>query len=151
MLLLCYRYTGNLMDAEEVMHNGFLKIFANLKKFKSKHEKGFEFWVRKIMVNESLMFLRKNTNFRLVTIEESKAEEATEIITDLSLEGYLEVIKELPSGYRTVFNLFAIEGYSHKEIAGMLKISESTSRSQLTKARKLLQQKINKDERLYAG
>lgn len=152
MLLLCYRYLNNLMDAEEVMHNGFLKVFSHMNSFNERHERSFEFWIKKIMVNESLMFLRKGTNFNLVSINEIKESECATYETHSNAleESYLQMITDLPTGYRTVFNLFAVEGYSHKEIAELLQIAESTSRSQLTKARKLLQQKILTDGSLYA-
>jgi len=152
MLLLCYRYLNNIMDAEEAMHNGFIKVFANIKRFKPKHENSFEAWIKKIMINECLMFLRKKVNFTLIAIDEIKEQgnKAFESTTNFEVETYLELINELPVGYKTVFNLYAIEGYAHKEIAEILKISESTSRSQLTKARKLLQTKIIKKESLYA-
>jgi RNA polymerase sigma factor (sigma-70 family) len=152
MLFLCYRYLNDLMDAEEVLHNGFMKVFDNLEKFEERHEKGFEFWVKKIMINESLMFLRKRINFKLISIDNVIENELGEVeFTDkMETEAYLNVINELPVGYKTIFNLYAIEGYTHIEIAELLGISESTSRSQLTKARKLLQQKIIKIENLYA-
>jgi len=152
MLLLCFRYLSNLMDAEEAMHNGFLKVFDNLKNFEERYEHGFENWIKKIMVNESLMFLRKRANFKLLCIDSIKEKEMNEFefCDNLEPEAYLKIINELPVGYRTVFNLYAIEGYAHNEIADMLGIAESTSRSQLTKARKILQQKITKSGSLYA-
>jgi RNA polymerase sigma-70 factor, ECF subfamily len=150
MMLLCYRYLGNMLDAEEVLHNGFIKVFSNLRKFRQKHEKSFGAWVKKIMINECLMFLRKKTNFELVSLDKMNDFEDKSIENNsIDTENCLELINNLPVGYKTVFNLFAIEGYSHKEIAAMLKINESTSRSQLTKARKLLQQKLLRRESLY--
>ena len=151
MFLLCFRYVNNMLDAEEVLHNGFMKVFRNLGKFKKKHEKSFKYWIRKIMINECLMFLRKRTNFKTVSINDvSEINFGTELIDNLESEDYLKLINNLPVGYRTVFNLYAIEGYKHHEIAKMLNISESTSRSQLSKARKLLKQKITKNGILYA-
>jgi RNA polymerase sigma factor (sigma-70 family) len=152
MLFLCYRYLNNLMDAEEVLHNGFMKVFDNLGKFEERHEKGFEFWIKKIMINECLMFLRKRVNFQLISIDEINEKEIDKenLRDDMEPEVYLNLINELPVGYKTIFNLYAIEGYAHNEIAEILGIAESTSRSQLTKARKLLQQKIIKTESLYA-
>jgi RNA polymerase sigma factor (sigma-70 family) len=153
MLFVCYRYLNNLMDAEEVLHNGFIKVFDNIGKFEERHEKGFEYWVKKIMVNESLMFLRKRINFKLISIDDVNEKEffTSSINDEMEPETFFNVLNELPVGYKTIFNLFAIEEYSHKEIAKMLGITESTSRSQLTKARKLLQHKILKNkESLYA-
>jgi RNA polymerase sigma-70 factor (ECF subfamily) len=140
------------MDAEEVMHNGFMKVFNNLEKFEERHEKGFEYWIKRIMVNECLMFLRKRINFKLVSIENvNESDFENEDFSDkMYPQTYLNLINELPPGYKTIFNLFAIEEYTHKEIAEALGIAESTSRSQLTKARKILQQKIQKKESLYA-
>ncbi len=151
MFLLCYRYLNNILDAEEVLHNGFMKVFVNLGKYEEQHKNSFEFWIRKIMVNECLMFIRKRTNFKLIPIEEiSEIVFEEEFSNSIESEEYLKLINNLPIGYRTVFNLYAIEGYKHTEIAKMLKISESTSRSQLSKARKLLKQKIIKNGILYA-
>jgi RNA polymerase sigma factor (sigma-70 family) len=153
MLFLCFRYLNNLMDAEEVLHNGFIKVFDNLGKFEERFEKSFEFWIKKIMVNECLMFLRKRTNFQLISIDDINEKEFLDNGIDLQMEAeeYFNLLNELPLGYKTVFNLYAIEEYSHKEIADMLGIAESTSRSQLAKARKLLSQKLSKrKESLYA-
>ena len=151
MFLLCYRYLNNMLDAEEVLHNGFMKVFSNLRKFKEKHENSFEYWIRKIMINECLMFLRKRNNFKLIPFDEAVTiDTGIELNDSFESEDYLKLINDLPVGYRTVFNLFAIEGYKHNEIAEILNISESTSRSQLTKARKLLKQKIIKIGISYA-
>ncbi|MEN8121718.1 MAG: sigma factor-like helix-turn-helix DNA-binding protein, partial [Bacteroidota bacterium] len=106
---------------------------------------------RKIMINECLMFLRKRINFKLISIDgASQIEARIEPNNSFELKDYLKLINDLPIGYRTVFNLHAIEGYKHNEIAEILNISESTSRSQLTKARKLLKQRINKNGIIYA-
>ena len=153
MLITCMRYLGNIMDAEEVLHNGFMKVFVNLEKYEDRHEKSFECWIRKIMLNECLMLLRKRVNFKLVSVDEVNENELVNPVfpDNDDAEMYWNLISSLPVGYRTVFNLFAIEEYSHKEIAEILDITESTSRSQLTKARKLLQQKLRKqDDSLYA-
>jgi len=152
MYFLCNRYVNNMMDAEEVLHNGFMKVFKHLHSFIETHERSFEFWIKRIMVNESLMHLRKKVNFNLVSIDDIKEKDFEAGIMDdnSSAEQYLKIINELPIGYKTVFNLFAIEGYDHSEIADLLKIAESTSRSQLTKARKMIQQKITKIESKYA-
>jgi RNA polymerase sigma factor (sigma-70 family) len=152
MMLLCFRYLGNVLDAEEAMHNGFIKVFSNLKKFKPVQENSFGAWVKKIMINECLMFLRKKVNFKLVSLDEVNEikDNCFENHNAANIESYLALINQLPIGYKTIFNLYAIEGYSHKEIGLMLKITESTSRSQLTKARKLLQQKLVRKEDLYA-
>lgn len=153
MLVLCFRYIGNLMDAEEILHDGFIKVFGHMHKFEERHEKGFECWIKKIMVNECLMFLRKNHNFRLISMDEVNEKDLIkqDCPDSLDAESYFSVLNSLPVGYRTVFNLYAIEGYSHHEISEFLKITESTSRSQLSKARKMLQNKLLKQtDSLYA-
>ena len=142
MLSVCRYYISDLQHAEDVMLKGFFKVFSNLKSFKN--EGSFEGWIRKIMVRESLSFLRQQRK-----IEYSVDEIETQNISSYSIDIELDVdeiqqlIDELPDGYRMVFVLYAIEGYKHYEIAEMLKISEGTSKSQLFKARKMLQQKLN--------
>ncbi len=143
MMLLCLRYMGNKEEAEEVMNNGFLKAFNHLKEFKELHEFSFRAWLKKIMINECLMHLRKNNDFNIISLEEASRNNRSEISEQsYDVEYLLKALEELPIGYRTVFNMYAVEGFAHKEIAEMLNISESTSRTQLLKARKLLQNKI---------
>lgn len=148
MMSLCFRYLGNLMDAEEALNNGFLKIFRNIDGFVENHENSLKFWIKKIMVNECLMFLRKNNKAIFVDIE--SVPEVCLPIEYYQKDDYIKIINMLPQGYKMVFNLYAIEGYSNKEIAGLLKITESTSRSQLTKARKMLKELLNKSQIRYA-
>jgi len=142
MLGICLRYLKNRMDAEEVMLNGMVKIFNNVKQFK--HEGSFEGWMKRIVINEALAHLRKKEPLHLA-IEKDHIQLATSEATaesELAVEDLLQMLHELPAGYRTVFNLYAIEGYSHKEIADMLEINEGTSKSQLSKARALLQKRL---------
>lgn len=145
MLGVCRRYVRSQYDAEEVLSNGFIKVFNNLKYYRS--EGSFEGWIRKIMVREALNFLRREKAF----FEETE-ENTLEILApveeqrELEVQDLLRLIDELPTGYRTVFNLFAIEGYNHAEIAYELGISEGTSKSQLSKARKMLQVRMNEIE-----
>ncbi len=138
MFVHCYRYINHKEDAEEILSEGFIKVFTNLSKVEYRDPKSFEGWIRRIMVNESLAFLRKR---------KTMVYEETDILlveTDISADGELEakdiynMVLSLPIGYRTVFNLYAIEGFSHKEISKMLDIKEGTSRSQLVKARTML-------------
>ncbi|WP_439556644.1 RNA polymerase sigma factor [Dyadobacter sp.] len=142
MLGLCFRYICDEMAAEDVMVEGFLKIFGKIDQFNS--DGSFEGWIRRIMVNESLGYLRKQKR----VLEDNLSDEAHNIPdyiqADQNLEAQelLELIERLPAGYRTVFNLYAIEGYAHIEIAEMLGISESTSKSQLHRARALLQKMV---------
>ncbi|GJM62259.1 DNA-directed RNA polymerase sigma-70 factor [Persicobacter diffluens] len=141
MLSVCRRYIADEMEAESVMVQAFLKVFQKIDSFKG--EGDLEAWIRKIMVNESLMYLRKNKHLQLfVEVEEVHQYEWVEgADANLHAEALLQMIQELPSGYRTVFNLYAIEGYSHQEIAEQLNISVNTSKSQLSRARAMLQKK----------
>lgn len=143
---VCLRYLKNQMDAEEALLNGFMKIYQHIGNFA--HKGSFEGWVRRIMVNEALAFLRKKEPLHMA-IEDSYVQVAdTNGRADHNLaEGELmELLRSLPAGYRAVFNLYAIEGYSHKEIADMLHISEGTSKSQLSKARVMLQRRLSGQE-----
>jgi RNA polymerase sigma factor (sigma-70 family) len=145
MLGVCLRYLKNELDAEEAMINGFMKVYTNIGQFESKGS--FEGWVRRIMVNEALGMLRKKEPLHLA-IDKGHLDVATPACaeTALGLDELLQLVHELPAGYRAVFNLYAIEGYAHKEIAEMLHITEGTSKSQLSKARALLQQRLTKQE-----
>jgi len=142
MLGVCRRYLTGLEEAEEALSNGFIKVFTNLENFGNKGS--FEGWIRKIMVRECLMYLRSKKNFVTYTDTMERHDVGLEFHTDLELDTdeLLLLIDELPVGYKSVFNLYAIEGYKHHEIATMLQISESTSKTQLLRARKLLQQRI---------
>nr|WP_220483040.1 sigma-70 family RNA polymerase sigma factor [Rufibacter quisquiliarum] len=142
MMGVCVRYLKNEMDAEEVLINGFMKVYQHVDRFEQKGS--FEGWVRRIMVNEALQHLRKQEPMHLA-IEKEQYHLASEDATpdsDMSAEEMMEMLHGLPAGYRAVFNLYAIEGYSHKEIAEMLQISEGTSKSQLSKARAMLQRML---------
>lgn len=146
MLAVCMRYCANRDDAEEVMIDGFMRVFEKISQFRE--DGSFEGWIRRIMVTESLMFLRKNRQWRQeipiddVTVEPDYAWADTAIHEN----DLLRMVNQLPDGYRTVFNLYAIEGYNHAEIAELLGISEGTSKSQLSRARAILQATIAKAE-----
>ncbi len=146
MLAVCVRYCANRDDAEEVMIDGFMRVFEKIQQFRE--DGSFEGWIRRIMVTESLMFLRKNKQWRQeIPIDEIQVEpDYGWVDTSLNENDLLRVINQLPDGYRTVFNLYAIEGYNHGEIANMLGISEGTSKSQLSRARLLLQANLKKLE-----
>ena len=150
MLSVCRYYIKDLQHAEEVMLNGFFKMFSNLKNFKG--EGSFEGWIRKIMVRESISFLRqqKHVEFPVETIHYEK-DYNNNINTNIEVEQIQQLIDELPEGYKIVFIMYAIEGYKHHEIASMLNITEGTSKSQLFKARNLLQQKINDINKMSYG
>lgn len=142
MLSVCRYYIKDLQHAEEAMLNGFFKVFSNLKSFKA--EGSFEGWMRRIMVRESISFLRqqKQIEFSVEGIE-IENDYANNIKTAIEVAEIQQLIDSLPEGYKMVFVMYAIEGYKHQEIAQMLNITEGTSKSQLFKARNLLQKKIN--------
>jgi RNA polymerase sigma-70 factor (ECF subfamily) len=136
---LCYRYVKGAMEAEDILITAFTKIFDKIHQFKG--EGSFEGWIRRIVVNEALSYLRKNRSMYVETeLELVDREPNYQALSDhLEVEDLLKIIQELPTGYRIVFNLYAIDGYSHKEIAEQLGISENTSKSQLSRARTYLQ------------
>lgn len=136
------------MEAEDVMVAAFTKIFERVNQFKN--EGSFEGWIRRIMVNESLTYLRKNKSMYVETdIEAAEREpDYTKLENQLEADDLLKLIGELPAGYRIVFNLYAMDGYSHKEIADQLGISENTSKSQLSRARIFLQKRLLELENL---
>ncbi|MFB9294942.1 RNA polymerase sigma factor [Persicitalea jodogahamensis] len=142
MLGVCIRYVGDHMTAEDVLVEGFMKVFDKIGQFKS--EGSFEGWMRRIMVNESLGYLRQRKRIQEVDIIDEAQQVVDTSLADeaLETEEMLQMIDTLPIGYRTVFNLYAIEGYTHAEIAEKLGITESTSKSQLHRARALLQQLV---------
>jgi RNA polymerase sigma-70 factor (ECF subfamily) len=139
MYSLCYRYVRQPMEAEDILVTAFTKVFDKIEQFKS--EGSFEGWIRRIVVNESLTFLRRNRSMYIETeLEQADREPDYNSLSDhLEAEDLLKMIQELPTGYRIVFNMYAIDGYSHKEIAAHLGISENTSKSQLSRARTYLQ------------
>lgn len=142
MQRVALRYMRTEFDAEEAVVMGFTKVFTHLPKFEYRGPKSLEGWIKRIIVNEALMLLRKNSRFLAVDEEHADSPAtATTPLAEASLEAESihKLVADLPTGYRTVFNLYAIEGYSHKEIADQLNISENTSKSQLSKARKMLQ------------
>lgn len=149
MLGVCRQYVKDLHHAEDLMLQGFLKVFKNLHRFK--HQGSFEGWIRRIMVNTCISYLRKKNRIDLFDEEYIFNDAATESLENTSEEDIQKLIDQLPEGYKMVFNLFAIEGYKHSEIAKKLGISESTSKSQLFKARKVLQEKYLKMNKAVHG
>ena len=146
MYSLCCRYIKDKMEAEDVLVVSFTKVFNRVEQFKG--EGSFEGWLRRIIVNESLSYLRRNKSMYLETdIEALDLEPNFEALDNqLEAEYLLKMIEALPTGYRVVFNLYAIDGFSHQEIADQLGISESTSKSQLSRARALLQKRLIESE-----
>lgn len=147
MFGVCLRYADNSDDAEDMLQIGYIKVFTQLHQYRG--EGSFEGWIRKIMVHTAIESLRKNqrpmstTDLWALSDDDSPS---TAAMDELNYEELLALIRALPEGYRTVFNMYVIEGYSHKEIANLLAISEGTSKSQLLRARQWLQQRIKKLE-----
>jgi RNA polymerase sigma-70 factor (ECF subfamily) len=149
MFGICLRYAGTTAEAEDILQQGFIKVFLNLSRYR---EGSLEGWIRKIIVHEAIDIFRKRKR-DLVEIQEVMTEnfvdESAGILEKLSAESLMNLIKELPGGCRIIFNLYAIEGYSHSEIAEMLQISEGNSRTQFHRARLLLKEKIKADQYSY--
>jgi RNA polymerase sigma-70 factor (ECF subfamily) len=141
MLSVCRYYIKDVQHAEEAMLNGFFKVFSKLGDFKA--EGSFEGWIRRIMVRESISFLRQQKHIEFPVEEfDMEAETINPIKTEMDVAEIQQAIDALPEGYKMVFIMYAIEGYKHHEIANLLKITEGTSKSQLFKARKMLQEKL---------
>ena len=139
MLGVCYRYTKSVSDAEDVLQDGFVRVFTNLEQFKFQGELGA--WVHRIMVNTALNFLKKNKRYRdEMVFTEHPLHPVTNDNPAIHIDAkeLAELIRQLPQGYQAIFNLHAVEGYTHVEIGVMLGISDSTSRSQYARARALL-------------
>lgn len=150
MFGVCRRYLKVNEDAEDVLVEGFFKVFSKLDMYKG--DGSFEGWIRRIMVNESLMFLRKKNNFNLsVEISNIEVKSVTNVQDELEAEDIMNLLAKLPTGYRTIFNLYVIEGYKHREIAEMLGISINTSKSQLILAKKKLRKLIRLNQYPEAG
>ncbi len=141
MLSVCRHYIKDIHQAEDVMITAFMKVFTSLNKFE--HKGSFEGWIRRIMVNECISYLRVQKSVKFIDDETYFEERHNDIESKLSVDDIQYLIDALPDGYRMVFNLYAIEGYKHQEIAVMLGISEGTSKSQLSHARRVLQENIN--------
>lgn len=148
MLVVCMRYARHRMEAEDMLQDAFIKVFRYINKFQ--HKGSFEGWIRRIVVNTALKNIDKKsfTNEKIGIEDEKDTGALPNVYSDLGEAELLKMVASLPDGYRLVFNLYAIEGYSHKEIADLLDIGESTSRSQLVKARKLLQEMILKTQKI---
>ncbi|MFY7738941.1 MAG: RNA polymerase sigma factor [Flavobacterium sp.] len=142
MLSVCRQYIKDLHQAEDIMITAFMKVFTNLKNFK--HEGSFEGWIRRIMINECISYIRVQKKVKFIEDENYFEESFNNIESQFSVEDIQFLIDNLPDGYKMVFNLYAIEGYKHQEIAEMLGINEGTSKSQLSHARKMLQNNISK-------
>jgi RNA polymerase sigma factor (sigma-70 family) len=143
LMTICRRYANDHHEAEDMLQESFIRIFKSINQYKSMGS--FEGWVRRITVNTAIQVLQKRkirfTELENLPIERQSSDSS--VLSDLGAEDLLKLISLLPDGYRTVFNLFVLEGYSHEEISKVMKIEAATSRSQLSKARAMLREKIN--------
>lgn len=140
---VCLRYANDEDEAKDILQDGFIKVFLKLKQFN--HKGSFEGWIRRIIVNTALERFRDKNYLFAVNMEnhyEAEDREYDHILSDIAANDILKLIQELSPQYRTVFNLYAIEGYSHKEICDMLNIKEGTSKSNLSRAREILKEKV---------
>lgn len=145
---VCLRYAKDEDTAQDYLQEGFIRVFSHLGNFR--HEGSLEGWVRRIIVNTALEKLRKTDIFKNsleVETALNKASDGAQVIDQINTADLLQLIQSLPSGFRTVFNLYAIEGYTHQEIGDLLRISEGTSKSQYSRARQWLQQRIIQKEK----
>lgn len=142
MLGVCRQYVKDLHQAEDLMITAFMKVFTNLKNFE--HKGSFEGWMRRIMVNECISYIRANKKISFLEDEKYQEESFNNIESNFTVDEIQFLIDTLPEGYKMIFNLYAIEGYKHQEIATLLGINEGTSKSQLSHARKILQHEIIK-------
>lgn len=142
MYAVCLRYAGNNDDAQDLLQEGFIKVFRNLEKYR--HEGSFEGWMRRIFVNTSIEQYRRKVHLNSISEQEERGIEdaSVSVLDQLAERDIVQLVQELSPGYRAVFNLYVIEGYSHKEIAELLSISEGTSKSQLARAKSILQKKL---------
>lgn len=141
---VCLRYSGNTEDANDLLQEGFIKVFKNLEKFRS--EGSFEGWIRRIFVNTSIEHFRKKVKlYNVSEVQENTIEDNDlNILDTLAAKDIIRLVNDLSPGYKTVFNMHVIEGYSHKEIADMLGINEGTSKSQLARAKGVLKKSLEK-------
>ncbi len=149
MLSVCRQYVKDIPLAEDIMITAFMKVFLNLSRFEKKGS--FEGWIRRIMVNECISFLRTQKKVPFIDFENYKETPTIFFETEFSVEEIQQLIDNLPDGYKMVFNLYAIEGFKHHEIAKMLSIDEGTSKSQLSHARKLLKEQLLKMKNIQNG
>lgn len=147
MLGVCCRYATDRMEAEDMLQNGFIRVFQKMDDYRG--DGSFEGWIRRIMVHSSIEYYRKHHKMmQVVELDDAHSHASTNPLATAKLAAadLLHLIQQLPPGYRIVFNLFAIEGYTHKEIADMTGITEGASKSQLSRARTVLKEQITKME-----
>lgn len=143
MYAVCLRYSNNADDARDLLQEGFIKVFRNLEKFRK--EGSFEGWVRRVFVNTAIEHYRKKINLNTISEKEERTIEdgSWNILDQLAEKDIIQLVQDLSPGYRSVFNMYVIEGYSHKEIGNILGISEGTSKSQLARAKGILQKQVH--------
>ncbi len=151
MYAVCLRYAGNADEAQDVLQDGFIKIFKKMDSFRG--EGSFEGWMRRVFVNTAIEHFRRKRYLMPVTEKEENTLEGkyTSVLDDLGAKDILALVQELSPGYRTVFNMYVVEGYTHREIADMLGISEGTSKSQLSRAKVILQDMVRKHIDIQRG
>jgi RNA polymerase sigma-70 factor (ECF subfamily) len=142
MFGVCLRYAGSREDAQDILHEGFLKIFEKIRQFEARGS--FEGWMRRIMVNTAMEKYRNQSKISNISDDNGELDKqnSTEMPDNITVKELMSMIHDLSPQYRIVFNLYAIEGYSHKEISKMLDISEGTSKSNLSRARSILQDRV---------
>ncbi|MCG8328450.1 MAG: sigma-70 family RNA polymerase sigma factor [Chitinophagales bacterium] len=149
LFLVCLRYAKDKATAEDFLQEAFISIYKNLKKF-DQSRGVFEAWAKRIVINTCLMHIRRNRLYAVnITGEEQIASQAPDILSQLSLQEMLQLIQQMPYGYKTIFNLYVIDGYSHNEIAAELGIAVGTSKSQLLKARNYLKKKLQANQQVF--
>ena len=149
MMSLCLRYSNNKEDALDILHEGFIKVFKNIAKYKA--GTSLSSWIRRIMVNTAIDYYRKSVRRRTENLDTAYSVHSNEpnVISHMTVKEIMECLQQLTPAYRAVFNLYVIEGYAHKEVAEILGITESTSRSNLVKARTKLKEIIKKKSIVY--
>jgi RNA polymerase sigma-70 factor (ECF subfamily) len=142
MYAVCLRYASNGDDAQDLLQEGFIKVYRNLAKFRK--EGSFEGWMRRVFVNTAIEHYRKKVNLNSIGDREEQtiADSGLNVLDQLGEQDIIQLVQELAPGYRSVFNMYVIEGYSHKEIGEIMGISEGTSKSQLARAKAILQKKV---------
>jgi RNA polymerase sigma factor (sigma-70 family) len=151
MMMVCLRYSKSVQEAEDILQEGFIKVFQHIRHFRG--EAQLSTWITRIMVNTALNAQRKKLYMMpMVDVDQAGLTEAETIsLSDFNVKDLLKMIQSLPDGCRVIFNMYAIEGYTHKEIGEMLGVSEGTSKSQYARARTLLMQILMKEEQTYYG
>lgn len=139
---VCLRYAGNAEEAEDILQEGYIKVFRKINTFRS--EGSFEGWIRRIFVNTAIEYYRKKTYMQPITEHEEATVEGQylSVLDSLAEQDIIKLVQQLSPGYRTVFNMYVVEGYTHKQIADLLGISEGTSKSQLSRAKHILQEMV---------